>query len=271
MKIDVGVIAMDLDDTLLKHDLTISDRTVAALGLARERGIRLILASGRSPEAMYPYAERIGIHRDQSYLICNNGSQAIASDSRRTVFEDFLPTDIALEAFRLTVDAGLSCHVYEGDNIWVSRETEFSDRDWRLSGLKPIVPEDYEELIKRGVFKLVIPGDPEYIVPIEAEMKVVFSDRATVFVSKPYFLEVLPRGVGKGEALQRIAEGILGVPRNRVMAFGDSMNDESMIRYAGQSVAMRNSRPEILAQARHVTDRTNDEDGIADFLERFVL
>jgi Cof subfamily protein (haloacid dehalogenase superfamily) len=265
------MIAMDLDDTLLRRDLSVSDRTVSTLSRAAERGIKILLASGRSPEAMIPYAKRIGIDRAQSWLVCNNGSEVITSDTNERVFEHRLPVDIAIEAYRLVLDAGLSCHIYENDIIHVSRETEFSDRDQALSGLKPIIPDDYEALLRRGVYKLVIPGDPEFIVPVEAEFKVLFKDRATVFVSKPYFLEILPFGAGKGEALKIIAERILGVGSERVMAFGDSMNDESMIRYAGMSVAMINGRPEIRALARYVTELDNDSDGIADFIEQHVL
>jgi len=271
MKLQPGIIAMDLDDTLLRHDLTISDRTVADLKIAMEKGITVILASGRSPGAMRQYAERIGIDRENSFMVCNNGAEIIASDTEKTVLEHFLPEDIAIEAFRLVKDAGLSCHIYEDDIIHVSKETEFSDRDWKLSGLKPVVPADYEELLRRGAYKLVIPGDPEYIVPVEAEFKVIFENRATIFVSKPYFLELLPLNCGKGEALKHIAENILGLERDRVMAFGDSMNDESMIKYAGQSVAMCNGRKEILDLAAYRTRRSNDDDGIADFLEEFVL
>jgi Cof subfamily protein (haloacid dehalogenase superfamily) len=271
MKLDVDIIAMDLDDTLLRQDLTISDRTVATLQKAADKGILVMLASGRAPEAMTPYAKRLGIDRRKSFLICNNGSQIITSDTLETVREHFLPNDLAVEAFRLAVDAGLSCHIYENDIIHVSKETEFSDQDYKLSGLKPIIPDDYEALIRRGTFKLVIPGDPEFIVPVEAEFKAEFGDRATIFVSKPYFLEVLPANTGKGEALTEIANDIVRTSMDRVMAFGDSMNDESMIRLAGLSVAMRNGRPEILKLAKYVTDKTNDEDGIADFLEKYVL
>lgn len=265
------IIAMDLDDTLLKHDLTISDRTVSVLAQCAQRGILPVLASGRAPEAMYPYAKRIGITEMKSYIVANNGSQIIRSDTRDLVYERFLPEDIAIEAFRMTVAAGLSCHIYDDTTIYVSRETEYSERDFRLSGLKPQVPADFEEIIRRGVYKLVIPGHPEFVIPVEAEFKVLFKDRATVFVSKPFFLEVLPLNAGKGEALKEIAEHFLGITREEVMAFGDSMNDESMIRYAGLSVAMKNSRQEILDLARFVTDNTNDDDGIADYLEKNVL
>lgn len=271
MKLDIEIIAMDLDDTLLRHDLTISDRTIQTLAVAAERGIKIILASGRSPEAMFPYASKIGIDKTNSYLICNNGAQVLTSDTHETVLEHRLPVDVAIEAFRLTVDAGLSCHIYEKDIIHISKETSFSERDFQLSGLKPVIPDDYEALIRRGTYKLVIPGNPEFLVPVESEFKVIFKNRATIFVSKPYFMEVLPLQAGKGEALKEIAEDILGISVSNILAFGDSMNDESMIRYAGQSVAMCNGRPEIMNLARHITDKSNDEDGIAHFLETYVL
>lgn len=271
MKLDAHIIAMDLDDTLLRHDLTISDHTVKTLARVADKGIKILLASGRSPDAMYRHAQKIGLDSLDSFLICNNGSQVITSNTHKTIFEHKLPVDVAIEAFRLTIDAGLSCHIYENNLIYISKETEFSQRDFQLSGLKPVVPDDYEALIRRGTYKLVIPGDPEFLVPIESELKVIFRNRATIFVSKPYFLEILPLNAGKGEALKEIAENILGLSRPHVMAFGDSMNDESMIRYAGMSVAMSNGRPEILKLARYCTEKTNDEDGIADFLEKYVL
>jgi len=271
MKISPKIIAMDLDDTLLTEDLTISDHTVTVLQRCLDRGIIVLLASGRAPEAMYPYAERIGITTRKSFIIANNGSQILESDTRKQIYERLLPEDIAIEAFHLTEDAGLSCHIYDGKTIYVSKETEFSERDFRLSGLKPVVPDNFEDVIRRGVYKLVIPGHPNFVVPVEAEFKVQYKDRATIFVSKPYFMEVLPLHAGKGEALQEIAEHFLGISRDLVMAFGDSMNDESMIRYAGMSTAMKNSRQEILDLARFSTEYTNDEDGIAVFLEQNVL
>ena len=79
MKLEPAIIAMDLDDTLLRHDLSISDRTVRTLAAARDRGIKIILASGRSPEAMIPYAKRIGIDRAKSWLVCNNGYRTITN------------------------------------------------------------------------------------------------------------------------------------------------------------------------------------------------
>ena len=63
----------------------------------------------------------------------------------------------------------------------------------------------------------------------------------------------------------------LGIKMRDVMAFGDSMNDETMILKSGLSVAMRNGLQAIQDEAKFVTRFSNDEDGVADFLEEFVL
>jgi len=96
------------------------------------------------------------------------------------------------------------------------------------------------------------------------------SGAADFFISKPFFLEVMPHGCGKGEAIAFLSDR-LGIDRNETMAFGDSMNDESMIRMSGHGVAMLNGLAAIRDAAAYVTRKTNDEDGIADFLEAFVL
>lgn len=265
-----SIIAVDLDDTLLRPDLSISGYTVRTLEAVREAGIHVVPASGRALQAVKPFAEILGIAGRPGYYICSNGSQVITADTEEGIYERKLPVETAVKAFRMCLDAGLSCHVYQDGEIYVSRETEYSARDSRLSGLAPVIPADYEELLGRGVFKLVIPGDEEFLVPLVQEFKVELAGEAVVFVSKPYFLEVLPPGAGKGEALRFLAEEVLGLKAGDVMAFGDSMNDESMIRYARHSVAMVNGLDEIKGLARYVTERSNAEDGVADFIASHV-
>ena len=95
-------------------------------------------------------------------------------------------------------------------------------------------------------------------------------DKADVFISKPIFLEVMTKGVGKGPGILWLADK-LGIPHEQTMAFGDSMNDETMIRQCGYSVAMSNGLDYIKDVASFVTRFDNNNDGIADFIENFVL
>ena len=253
---DIKIIAMDLDDTLLRDDLTISDYTVSVLQTLMKKGVLTMLASGRSPRSVHSYAQRIGSDKVESYILCNNGTQILTSDMKHEIISRCLGSELALEIY---------------DYIYIVKRTVFSDRDAHLTKMKVVVPEDYREILRtKPVYKLLIPAEPDIIAAVEPEFRKRFGTRAVLFTSKPYFLEIIPLDTGKGEFLQELA-WLLGIKKESVMAFGDSMNDETMIRLAGYGIAMKNGLQAIKDIAYTVTDYTNNEDGIARFLEKYVL
>ena len=87
--------------------------------------------------------------------------------------------------------------------------------------------------------------------------------------SDAHLIEVVSEGVDKGVALEHLA-GYLGMSTDDIIAFGDNYNDMTMIGYAGMGVAMGNGEPEIKKIANYVC-KSNDEDGIAETLQKFVL
>jgi hydroxymethylpyrimidine pyrophosphatase-like HAD family hydrolase len=160
--------------------------------------------------------------------------------------------------------------IYEDDVMYVSRSNEFAEYDQKLPGLRQVVVENFRAMVAGGAYKLIIPGDPMLLAPLESLLRTYLGNDITLFTSKPYFLEILPPATDKGSALARIA-AYTGVRQEEVMAIGDSMNDEAMLRWAGTGVAMVNGDDRIKSIADLVTDRSNDDDGVADVIERFIL
>ena len=117
---------------------------------------------------------------------------------------------------------------------------------------------------------MMVSGPPEILPEVQRELKELLGKKAVIFTSKPYFLEIMPPECGKGEALLWLIQK-LNIPQKSLMAFGDSMNDETMIRKAPMSVAMLNGLEYIKDLAAFVTQKNNNEDGVADFLESYVL
>ena len=117
---------------------------------------------------------------------------------------------------------------------------------------------------------MLVPGEPEQLLELQKTLRAEFKERAVIFTSKPYFLEILPPDCGKGEAVSYLAKE-LNIPIEKTMGFGDSMNDESLIRMAGHGVAMCNGLSEIKSIARHVTDFDNNHDGVGEFIKKHVL
>ena len=271
-KIEPALIALDLDDTLLNNDLHITDRTVAALKAAAAQGIYITICSGRAPSAILPFVRRLDVAGLEwgRYAVASNGSAVLDLWERREIYSAKVSGDALLRAKAAAADLGLPCQVYGSSTIYAGVDNKYTRMDSELTGMNLELVDDFDEFLKKGYAKMIIPGDPEILVGLQKTLAEELKGQAVVLISKPYFLEVLPQNCGKGEALEILC-GRLGFNMKDVMSFGDSMNDESMIVKCGMSVAMSNGLEQIKKTAAYVTRRTNDQDGIADFVEQFVL
>jgi Cof subfamily protein (haloacid dehalogenase superfamily) len=266
----IRLLALDLDDTLLRSDLTISYRTRNAIKRAEAAGVTVVLASGRVPAAMEQFARLLGMHKRPGYLVCNNGTIIQESHTGNTVYEIRIDVSTALSAYDLANAEGFPVQIYEDDILYVSRANEFTEYDQKITGLRQVVVENFRAMVGGGCYKLLVPGDPMLLAPLESIIRTYLGSDITLFTSKPYFLEILPAQTDKGTALAKIAE-LLEIKQEEVLAIGDSMNDEAMIRWAGMGVAMANSDERIKNIAALVTERTNDDDGVAEVIEKYIL
>jgi len=266
----VQLLALDLDDTLLRADLTISPRNRAALKAAEDRGVRIVLASGRAVGAMERYADQLGMFDRPGYMISDNGSTVTSTLPRAMLYQHTLDRHLfgqLLEAFEVL---DLPVQVYRDRTILVTKENAITGTDQKLSGFDRRVVPDLARTIDFDPTKLVIPGDPEVLPTALDVIRRAFGDRVNTFISKPYFLEVLPLQADKGTALRYVAQ-TLGIDASQVMAMGDAANDLGMIRFAGWGVAMANGTDEVRRAARIVSDATHEDDGVAEIVERYVL
>ena len=271
-KLDVKLIALDLDDTLLNDERQITDGTVSALRECAERGIYVVLCSGRAEDAILPFVRRLEIAGKEAgkYIIAINGCSIFDMHKRQQIFCRKVEPEILLRTNEIAESWGLRSEVYTQDTIYYREETKWTKLDVDLCGLKGAAVENYDEFLKQGFTKMLVPGEPEELQKLQKILREEFGERAVIFTSKPYFLEILPPNCGKGEAVEWLS-GELGFGVEKTMGFGDSMNDESLIRMAGYGVAMCNGLDEIKKIADFVTDLDNNHDGVGDFLRKHVL
>ena len=271
-KYDIKLIALDLDDTLLNDNREITDGTVEALRQCADRGIYVVLCSGRAEDAILPFVRRLEIAGKEAgrYLIAINGCSIFDLHKRQQIFCRKVEADILLRTNEIAEARGLRSEVYTPDTIYYREETQWTKLDVDLCGLKGAAVENYEEFLKTGFTKMLVPGDPAQLLDLQRVLRQEFGDRAVIFTSKPYFLEILPPDCGKGEAVSWLANE-LGFGMDKVMGFGDSMNDESLIRMSGHGGAMCNGLEAIKKQAKYVTEFDNNHDGVGQFLKKYVL
>lgn len=271
-KLKPRLIALDMDDTLLTSGLQISDRAVNSIQKLAAQKIFIVICTGRMQKGIEPFVRRLCLPQNEfsRYAILSNGSLIFDLHSKREIFSRKVDYEILLRAKEEAARLGLPCQVYDSENSFSNVENNFSRKEVILSKIELKVPDDFDSFLKQGFSKMLIPGDEQTIKKLFGILQNALGERAVIVISKPYFLEVLPPNSGKGEALEILSER-LGIKMRDVMAFGDSMNDETMILKSGLSVAMKNGLQTIQDEAKFVTRFSNDEDGVADFLEEFVL
>ena len=271
-KLDVKLVALDLDDTLLNDEREISDGNVAALRECAEKGIYVVLCSGRAEDAILPFVRRLEIAGKEAgkFIIAINGCSIFDMHKRQQIFCRKVESDILIRTNEIAEAHGLRSEVYTPSTIYFREETKWTRLDVELCGLKSEKVENYEKFLMQGFTKMLVPGEPEELQVLQKILRAEFGERAVIFTSKPYFLEILPPNCGKGEAVEWLSNE-LGFGLEKTMGFGDSMNDESLIRMAKYGVAMCNGLTEIKNIADFVTDCDNNHDGVADFLRKWVL
>lgn len=266
----IRLIALDLDDTLLRGDLGISDANKSAVREAEDRGIEIVLASGRSYDAMKKYVDFLELDRPGNFLVCSNGAEIYDAETGTIVDRQKLDGDFCHELAAEIESRGFPWQVYVDGKIICSRMNPWALLDERLSGQPAEVVVSRDELFRDGQIKFLVPAEPEEIAPLFADFAARFAGRAEVVTSKPYFLEVLPLGADKGSALERLSKR-LGIDPGAVMAIGDAMNDLGMLRFAGWPCAPANAIREAKVIAKVVSSKTNEEDAVADLIRNVAF
>jgi len=266
----VSLVALDLDDTLLSPDLTISQANLSAVQAVLDTGVPVVLASGRTIESMEPYARQLGMFGRGLPIICVNGAEIRSLDLGTILRHITLSPDDCAAALEVLREYGLPVQAYEEGVIIVSEKNDWTERDSMLTGLPNRKASHSSELASIPRSKLLASGDPVRIAEVLPTIKKRLAGKANVLLSKPYFMEILPMGADKEHALAWVASR-LSIPQAEVMAIGDAQNDLGMIRWAGFGCAPADAIPEILGIAKYRSRFSHEQAAVADLLERLVL
>ena len=264
------VLALDLDGTLTNSKKEITPATRAALAAAQEKGVLLVLASGRPEAGIWPVARELEMDKKGGYILAYNGGQIINCATGETVRRLRLPAETVPEICRFAREVGLACLTYDKEGVITENAAdEYVCREAACSKLKVQQKDDLTTYIDYPVTKMMVVGPPEEAAKAELAMAEKFSGRLDCFRSEPYFVEVVPCGVEKATALKDLLER-LGVPREESMACGDGFNDLPMLKFAGLGVAMANAQ-QAVKEAADVITLSNEEDGVAAAVQTYIL
>ncbi|PRX28621.1 hypothetical protein BX659_11248 [Orenia metallireducens] len=262
------LIAIDMDDTLLPSGLSISARTKEAIKAAEDKGVKVLIATGRMFSSALPHLKEMGLHGE---VITYNGALVKEIDSANTILHKPVDLVSAHKIIDIVKKEDLHLNIYLDDILYVNKLGAEADYYEQISGIKPVlIKDDLNDFLESPSTKLlIVEEDIEKADAIEESLEKEFGDILNITRSKPKFIEIINKEVSKGNTLAQIVED-LGLSSEEVIAVGDSFNDLEMIEYAGLGVAVANAREKIKERADYIT-KSNDEDGVAELIEKFIL
>ena len=271
MDIHYKLIAVDLDGTLVRSDQSISQRTMDTLIRVQEMGVKVVVASGRPTFGTAHVADTLRLEKYGGYVMSYNGGEIYDWRTKIQLHAQTLDEAIIPYLYTCAKEHGMSIMTYIGKEV-VSEvdDNEYIQYSVMRNRMTLRKVDDFVKAMEgAGIVKCIIVGDPTLLPALETEMQKVLKEKAGVFRSESFFLEIVPMGIDKAKGLSILLDKI-GLQPSELIAFGDGYNDTPMLQFAGTGVAMENAAKEIKKTADMVT-LSNDDDGVAITLENLIL
>lgn len=270
------IIALDLDGTLTRSDKTISCHTREILIEAQQRGHKVVLASGRPTNGMGYLADQLRMDEFGGTVLAFNGGEITDWSTHEILNQVLFPEEAVPLLHDFAVDKGFAIMTYCGKQIFTIEEgNKYVMQSAMRNRMEIVVVDDFLKATKEWgrIPKCMIVGDPDKLEVLEREMHEYAKGKQCLqeidfFRSEPYYLEIVPKGIDKGQCLQIVLDHY-GLKREELIACGDAYNDMGMIRYAGLGVAMGNAQDCVKEVADYITD-SNENDGVAKVVEKFM-
>lgn len=263
---DYQLIALDLDGTLNNDQHRITPKTQAALLAAQSCGIRVVLASARPAPGLSRERAALQLDRHHGLLLSYNGCRIQDATTGQWLFKKDMDrrqvtailNHLAQFPVAVLVDDGSRYYTNDAQGYMVAYECG-------NVGIPCTQVDHLAQAITFDTPKVLVMAPPEVLDATIPKITQGLTQTYDFYRTGPFYFEVAIKNFSKAQGLKIICDQ-LHIPREAVMAFGDSANDAQMLQYAGLGVAMGNASPELKAVADLIT-RSNNEDGIVPVLQ----
>lgn len=285
------LIAIDLDGTLLNSYGEITEKNKEAIKYALNKGIEVVLASGRDPQTIKKISQELGI---KNFLIAGNGASIYDIKLEKNIYENFLEIDKALKIIKICKENSIFFSVYTTNGI-ITEGLEYNikvfnnENNFRPNKKRTnieIVKDIYNHIQEKrpNILKIIICDENKIIfnniiekmknvknveiLEVEHMSKKVLRIGTQEYPIEYFYTEVTNKNANKWDAIQFLI-GKLGIEENDVICIGDNMNDLKMIKNAGLGIAMKNSAIEKQNIADYITE-DNNSDGVGNAIYKYI-
>jgi hypothetical protein len=269
------LISVDLDGTLLNSRKKISKENKEAIELAIEKGVKVVVCSGRVFKGARVYARELNIREP---LISCNGAVIRDIKTDEMYYSNLLRKDDCYNIIDICRKENIYFHVYIDNDVYTEKPECPSVSYWRGNSEQPeedrvkvYMTDDFNKVVNQSSVQVskFVAISRDFGLLSKVRTKIEGINNVDVMSSNHDNFEVVNKGVNKGTALKFLSEK-LKIESKEIIAIGDNENDLEMLKYAGFRIAMGNAEKSVKEIADHIT-LSNDENGVAEAIMKLVL
>ena len=262
----IKMVVTDIDGTIVKADSTCSKEVRNTIKKLSQKGVKVVLATGRMFRATYPVLKDLGL--DTPIISYQGGLVKEYSSEQKVLYAKYTDKNLAHDVIDYFRSKNIHINVYVNDVLYVENEDEYIKKYIENRNIVYTVVDDLKKGDKTGLHKVLgIDKDPQKILMATNELKEKYKNELYIIRSTPYFCEVSNPEASKAAALNFLRE-YWGFKKEEVLAIGDQDNDIDMIEAAGVGVAMGNGTENLKMAADFIT-KSVDDDGFCYAMERY--
>lgn len=260
----------DMDGTLLLNDSSISEEMTKAIEKMTNCGHQFVLTSGRPLPSILEVKVKFGLNFDNMWVISNNGGLIYNCKTNEIVRNIKLSSDVIKCVEDIANSNNIHIHSYTDNEIVGYEEDEELIYYKRRIHMPFIKSRSISGFLKDGSFKiqLIHLTNKNELTRVKEEIENKLGDKVDVFFSNEQYLEILPKGVNKGEAILFLTK-YLAMPHSHTYAAGDAENDIPMLEASAHGIAMANATDIVKEKAEIITEKSNNENGLIEIIDKF--
>ena len=273
-EIKMKAVFIDIDGTLLTSNKTITEKTINTLKRLKEKGILCVITTGRPRWKTKDIAIKSGA---SPYIISTNGSDIFNCENNEVIYQKRMNKKALIDLYKLGTNNDVLVKFQSGFDIYVNKKLKPSH------SYRKLFPNDMEKFLNENTITQVLfeSYDFEKIKTLKTQLeklkqiKIVNQTKSLVYPEVKLeqnqftYLDINSPDVNKGNAIKIFCEKF-NIDLKDTICIGDELNDIPMFKITGKSVVMGNARDDVKSFANVITT-TNDEDGVATFLENEFL
>lgn len=265
------MLALDLDGTLLNTQKEVTAENKAALRAARDKGVHVVITTGRPLQAIEHILEDLDMISETDYSITFNGG-LVQRNTGYILDKSELTRNHLNTLVKVMKDLSLPMDIISDGTVYsLANGGHHSIYHLANPMLDFVVIDSLDDIPVGSVYnKVVIVFEADYLDAQIPNIPAQLYEQFEIFKSRDIILEIMPKDVHKAAGLDLLIKH-LGIEQSQVMAMGDEENDLTMLEWAGWGVAMANGVDVVKKVAKAVTTKTNEESGVAEAVHKYIL